>query len=241
MSFFNLEEPILRRKQTDLDVQDLEGLLAWQWTINGKPIFSLLYTRIDQVFLLWGWIVGIIFLIPHLFPTFAWTHQALIGSVLSLVGIGGMASFAWYWVTVEQLSWLIYLWGGVILSGLAITNYGIFAGIGTVLSDLSSIWLGLCGVGYLLMSLGLRSRTFLVAGAVHFTTIGLLNMMPSHQFLITAIVMAGTLFSLAEVQWDMRPPILSAVLSAEQIAFNQQQQRLRKQRKSINQTVSQRR
>lgn len=28
MSFFNLEEPILRRKQTDLDVQDLEGLLA---------------------------------------------------------------------------------------------------------------------------------------------------------------------------------------------------------------------
>lgn len=229
MSFFNREEPILRRKQTDLDIQDLEGLLTWHWEISGKPIFSFLYTRIDQVFLLWGWIVGIIFLTPQLFPTFAWTHQALLGSVLSLVGIGGMASFAWYWVTVERLSWLIYLWGGVVLSGLALTNYGIFAGVGAVLVNLCSIWLALCGVGYLLMSLGMRSRTFLIAGAIHFMTIGLLGMIPSHQFLITAIVMAGTLFSLAEVQWDMRPPILSPVLSAEQIAFNQQQQHLREQ------------
>ena len=64
MTFFNSQEPLLRRKQTDLDIQDLEGLISWQWKLNGVPIVSWLYTRIDQVFLLWGWIVGLIFLTP---------------------------------------------------------------------------------------------------------------------------------------------------------------------------------
>lgn len=229
---FDHSEPLLRRKQTDLDVQDLKGLISWQWKIKEKTIISLLYTRIDQVFLLWGWIVGIIFLTPHLFPTFAWGHQALLGSALSLIGIGGMIGFAWFWVKVEQLSWLIGLWGGLILGGLAITNYGIFAGVGNVLGNLCALWLLICSVGYLCMSWGLRSRTFALAGACHLATIGLLNWLPIYQFLITAIVMAGTLFLLAELQWDMRPPMPSPVLSEAQVAFNQQQQQRRRQNTS---------
>lgn len=227
--FFDHQAPLLRRKQTDLDIQDRKGLISWQWKIKGKPIISLLYTRIDQVFLLWGWIVGIIFLTPHLFPTFAWSHQALLGSGLSLMGLGGMIGFAWFWVKVEQLSWLIGLWGVLVLGGLAITNYGIFAGVGSVLGNLCAMWLMICSVGYVCMGWGLRSRTFLLAGGLHLATISVLNWLPVYQFLVTAIVMAGTLFLLAELQWDMRPPLVSPVLSPAQIAFNQQQQQRRQQ------------
>lgn len=227
MTFFNDREPMLRRKQTQLDVQDLEGLIFWQWKINETPVFSLFYTRIDQAFLLWGWIIGIIFLTPHFFPTFAWTHQALMGTGLSVLGIAGMATFTWFWVKVERLSWLIYLWSGLVLVGLGLTNYGIFAGVGAILISICSLWLGLCGLGYGLMGLGLRSRTFLIFGGLHLASIPLLSVAPSYQFLLTAAVMAGSLFLLAEVQWDMRPPLAAPVLSAEQIAFNQSQHRRR--------------
>ncbi|PSN18202.1 hypothetical protein C7271_13760 [filamentous cyanobacterium CCP5] len=227
MSFFNHQAPILRRKQTQLDVQDLEGLIHWEWKINGTPIVSLLYTRIDQVFLLWGWIVGVIFLTPQFFSTFAWTHQALLGTLLSIAGTAGMAAFAWFWVKVERLRWLIYLWGGLVLLGLGLTNYGVFGGVGEILVNLCPLWLGLCGLGYGVMGAGLRSRTFLLAGGLHLGVITLLGWAPTHQFLITAAVMAGTLFLLAEVQWDMRSPVASPVLSAEQIAFNQRQHQLR--------------
>lgn len=227
MTFFNHREPILRRKQTQLDIQDLEGLIFWQWKINETPVFSLLYTRVDQVFLLWGWIVGAIFLTPHFFPTFAWTHQALLGSALSLLGIVGMAAFAWFWVRVEQLSWLIYLWAGLVLLGLGLTNYGIFAGVGSILAYLCPMWLGLCGLGYGLMGLGMRSRTFLLFGGLHLMMMPLLQLALTHQFLLTATVMSGSLFLLAEVQWDMRSPIASPVLSPEQIAFNQNQRQSR--------------
>lgn len=228
MSFFNRQEPILRRKQPQLDIQDLKGLIYWEWKLNGTSVFTLLYTRIDQVFLLWGWIVGVIFLTPQFFPTFAWTHQALLGTVLSMVGLGGMAAFAWFWVKVEQLRWLLHLWGGLVLLGLGLTNYGIFVGVGAILANLCSIWLILCGFGYVFMAVGLRSRTFLIAGGLHGATIALLHLVPAHQFLITALVMAGTLFLLAEVQWDMRSPVASPVLSSEQTAFNQRQHQLRR-------------
>jgi hypothetical protein len=227
MSFFNPQAPILRRKQTHLDIQDLEGLIFWQWKIKEIPIFSLLYTRIDQVFLLWGWIVGAIFLTPQLLPAWGWTHQALLGTILSLVGIGGMAGFARFWVKVEQLTWLIYLWGVLVILGLGLTNYGIFMGIGSILMNLCPLWLSLCGCGYVVMGLGMRSRTFLTVGILHFGSIPVLQVVPSYQFLTTALIMSGTLFTLAEVQWDMRPPVVSPILSREQIAFNQKQERLR--------------
>jgi hypothetical protein len=54
MSFFNASEPLIRRKQEALDLQDLQGLLRLRWRVGPVNLFSLLYTRIDQVFVVWG-------------------------------------------------------------------------------------------------------------------------------------------------------------------------------------------
>jgi len=47
-------QPILRRKPRALDVQDLEGLLRVHLAVKDVTPFSGFYTRIDQVFLVWG-------------------------------------------------------------------------------------------------------------------------------------------------------------------------------------------
>ncbi|MEM9265948.1 MAG: hypothetical protein AAGA46_10535 [Cyanobacteria bacterium P01_F01_bin.13] len=227
MSFFRCEEPILRRKQTQLDVQDLSGLISWRWQINQRQIISWLYTRIDQVFLVWGWITGVIFLTPQLFPLISWHDQAIFLSGLSLLGIGMMTWLAWFWVKVEQLRWLIYLWSGLVVIGLALTDYGIFMGSGMILINLCPLWLMLCALGYVVMGVGMRSRTFLMFATLHSCAIPLLSLAPGYQFSITAMVISSSLFFLAEVQWDMRPPVFSEALSAEQNAFNQKQHQLR--------------
>ncbi|MEO0407094.1 MAG: hypothetical protein AAF289_07070 [Cyanobacteria bacterium P01_A01_bin.135] len=226
MSFFNAQEPILRRKQVHLDIQDLQGLIRWRWQVNQQTLVSWLYTRIDQVFLLWGWITGLIFLTPQFFAV-SWTDQAILWSALSVAGVAVMTWLAWFWVTVEQLRWLIYLWCELVLVGVALTDYGIFVGSALILANLCALWLGLCAIGYGLMGLGMRSRTFLLMAGLHSLAIPLLSWVPAYQFLLTALVVSGSLFALAELQWDMRPPSESKVLSAEQNSFNQQQQQLR--------------
>jgi hypothetical protein len=227
MTFFDPSQPLLRRKQTELDIQDLQGLIRWRWQVNQRTVLSWLYTRIDQVFLLWGWVTGLIFLTPHLWPTVSWTDQALLWSVLTVVALGLMARLAWFWVTVEQLRWLVYSWGGLLLGGLALTDYGIWAGSGVILSHLCPLWLGVCALGYGAMGIGMGSRTFVLLAMLHAATLPVLTLVPAYQFLTTALVMAGSLFSLAEVQWDMRPPQVSAVLDPAQQAFNGEQQRQR--------------
>ena len=226
MSFFNAQEPILRRKQVHLDVQDLQGLIRWRWQVQQRTLVSWLYTRIDQVFLLWGWITGVIFLTPQ-FLAVSWTDQAILWSVLSVVGAAVMTWLAWFWVKVEQLRWLIYLWCELVLLGVALTDYGIFAGSAMVLMNLCALWLGLCAIGYGVMGLGMRSRTFMLMAGLHLLAIPVVNLVPAYQFLLTALVVSGSLFVLAELQWDMRSPSESKVLTAEQNAFNLQQQQLR--------------
>lgn len=227
MSFFNTQGPILRRKQPHLDVQDLDGLLAWRWHVNQRPIISWLYTRIDQVFLSWGWITGFIFLTPQLFPLISWHDQAIFWSALSLVGIGVMIWLAWFWVKVERFRWLIYLWSTLVVIGLGLTDYGIFMGSGLILMNLCPLWLVLCAVGYGAMGWGMRSRTFLMVAVFHGAAIPLLGLAQAYQFLITAVVISSSLFFLAEVQWDMRPPVYSETLSQAQNEFNRQQQNIR--------------
>ena len=48
MTAFSTTEPILRRKQHALDVQDLEGLLRVNLKIKDLELFSGFYTRIDK-------------------------------------------------------------------------------------------------------------------------------------------------------------------------------------------------
>ena len=108
MSFFDAREPFIRKKQEALDVQDLQGLLRLRWQVGRVSLFSLLYTRIDQVFVVWGWITGLIFITAQFLPL-SWQIQAILWSVLTLAGTLMMTCLAWFWVRVEQLCWLVYV------------------------------------------------------------------------------------------------------------------------------------
>lgn len=226
MTFFNPTEPIIRIKQPELDIQDLKGLLKIHLKLGNITILSSFYTRIDQVFLLWGWISLIIFMIAQFLPI-SWITQAYWWSTLTIIGTLGMTGLSYYWVKIEQVAWIVYWWMLLMLIGLILTNFGIFGGWSDILMSLCPLWLGLCAFGYLGTGIGLRSRAFLIAGFLHIIGIFLLPYLISWQFLASGLIMGGTLLFFAEVQWDMRSPIESYLLTAEQLAFNQQQHQRR--------------
>jgi hypothetical protein len=223
MTAFNSTQPIIRRKQHALDVQDLAGLLHIHIQIKDLKLFSSFYTRIDQVFILWGSITAIIFCTAQFLP-FSWTDQAIIWSVLTLMGSWGTCHLAWYWVTVERLRWVVYTWVGLMLGGIAFTNWGIFGGGWVILPHLCFLWLGLSAIGYLVTAGGLRSRAFFLSALLHIGGLALLPYLPTWQFLCTGLITAGSLFLLAEVQWDMQSTHDDQLLTAEQKQFNQRQQ-----------------
>ncbi|MCU0526693.1 MAG: hypothetical protein MUF72_17925 [Elainella sp. Prado103] len=226
MPFFNSSEPILRFKQETLDFQDQVGLwqIHWQW---GDRTISRFYTRIDQIFLLWGMITALIFGVAQ-FCQITWTTQALVWTGLTLLGVLGMGLLAWFWVSVERLRWLIYSWAGLMILGILYTDLCILAGQWQLSPYLCSVWLGLSALGYLLMGWGMRSRTFLLTAGFHLSAIPLLPYTGHWQFIMTGLVIAGCLLFLSEVQWDMRPPIEFAVLTVEQRQFNHTQQQKRR-------------
>lgn len=222
MSFFNVSEPLLRSKQAALDLQDLQGLLQIRWRLGNVNLLSLLYTRIDQIFVVWGWITGIIFVTAQFLPL-SWHLQAILWSVLTLVGVLTMSGLAWFWVRVEQLCWVVYAWAALLLIGVGVTDCGIFLSWGQLLMHLCPLWLGLSAIGYFCTGWALRSRTFMLAGVLHLLGIVVLPYSASWSFITTGAVIAGTLLFLAEVQWDMRPPSATAILTAEQQQFNREQ------------------
>ncbi len=227
MSFFNLTEPILRSKQYNLDYQDLQGLLHLDLKIKDKTLFSNIYTRIDQVFIVWGLISSAIFVTGQFAPI-SWTTQAIFWSILTAIGTIAMTVLTYFWVKVERLQWILYGWSLLMLVGVVLTDCGIFLGWGQVLMHLCHIWLGLCAIGYLLTGWGLSSRALATAGLFHLLGIALLPYVMGWQFLTTGLIMVASLLILAETQWDMRRPIKNyAVLSDQQMQFNREQYRLR--------------
>ena len=227
MTFFNPVEPILRRKQEALDYQDLQGHLHVQLQIKNKTLFRALYTRIDQVFVVWGLISAAIFITAQFAPI-SWIVQALIWSMLTTVGTGAMVVLTHFWVTVERLRWILYCWVILMLGGTAVTDLGIFFGWGQVLMHLCHLWLGLSAVGYFCTGWGMRSRAFIVSGLFHLLGIALLPYVGGWQFLATGLVMVANLFVFAATQWDMRPPIDNyGLLTEEQRQFNQEQYKRR--------------
>lgn len=226
MTFFNSDQPILRLKQEALDIQDLSGLLRVHWKVGDITLFQMLYTRIDQVFVLWGGITAIIFGVAQFYPI-SWTDQAIAWAALTTFGVILMAWLSWYWVSIEQLRWVVYCWSGLMLIGVALTAYGIFCGCGWILLNLCPLWLGLSAFGYWVCGIGMRSRTFLITGLFHVIAIPMLAITPGLQFFHTGVVMAGSLFLLSGIQWDMRLPVEFQLLTVEQKAFNQEQHRLR--------------
>ena len=226
MSSFNFSSPLLRDKQTALDVQDLQGILNIEWKIWNKKLFSSSYTRIDQVFIIWGLVAAIIFTTAQFMPI-SWTTQAICWSALSLIATAIMVAFTWFWVSVERLRWVVCCWVLLVLTGVTITDLGIFLGWGEILMRLCPLWLGLSAIGYFYTGLGLRSRTLILNSLVHIGAIALLPYIISWQFLATGLVMGFSLLILAQLQWDMRSPIEYKLLTLEQREFNRQQQQLR--------------
>jgi hypothetical protein len=219
-------QPILRRKQHALDIQDQEGLLRLHVKIGEWTLLSRFYTRIDQVFLLWGSITAIIFCTGQ-FSTLSWMTQAVLWTVLTVLGAFGTVCLAWYWVSVERLRWVVFAWISLMLLGVGLTDWGIFGNGGEILAYLSALWLGLSAAGYLIMSWGMKSRAFLTNGLLHLGAICLLPMVDTWQFLLTGMVTAGSLFLLAEVQWDMKSATYCKRLTEAQRLFNEMQQKIR--------------
>ncbi len=122
---------------------------------------------------------------------------------------------------------MVYAWGLLAISGVVITDLAIFQGLPLILINLCPLWLGLSAVGYILTGIGLRSRALLLCGLAHAGAIFLLPYFMAWQFIFTGLVMKACLILLAELQWELRPPIDSAWLSPEQKEFNRRQQQLR--------------
>ncbi|MDJ0589492.1 MAG: hypothetical protein QNJ72_05775 [Pleurocapsa sp. MO_226.B13] len=227
MDLFNSAEPIIRRKQHALDFQDRQGLLQLKVKISNKTLFNSLYTRIDQVFVVWGLITAVIFITAQFAPI-DWITQATFWSVLTGIGTIAMTVLTHFWVKVERLRWMLYAWIALMLGGVIVTDLGIFLGWGRVLMHLCHLWLGLSAIGYFCTGLGLRSRAFIIAGVVHLVGILILPFCLGWQFLATGLVMTANLLMFAETQWDMRPPIENYdLLSEEQKEFNRQQYLIR--------------
>ncbi|WGV25165.1 hypothetical protein [Halotia branconii] len=226
MTVLPISQPLLRDKQEALDFQDLQGLLRLNLKIGQLRVLSGFYTRIDQVFILWGLICAGMFLTAQFLPI-SWYTQAILWSVLTCLGTMGMVVLTWFWVSVEKVRWLIYCWVILMLGGVLITDASIFLGWGEILMRLCALWLGLSSIGYLCTALALRSRTFLMTAIIHLLGIMAMPYFGQWQFLATGIIIIMSLLILAEWQWDMRQPIDSDILTPEQKQFNKQQQQLR--------------
>ncbi|MEM9274748.1 MAG: hypothetical protein AAGA80_17565 [Cyanobacteria bacterium P01_F01_bin.143] len=227
MTYFNFAEPIFRPKQKELDYQDLQGLLKFSIKIRNNTLLSAFYTRIDQVFVLWGLISAVIFFTAQFSPI-DWMTQAIFWSIITLVGTLTMGFLTYFWVRVEKLRWVLYTWAFLMLGGVIITDYGILYSWVPVLINLCPLWLGLSAIGYLCTGFGLRSRAFIVSGLFHLLGIAILPYFLGWQFLVTGLIMTLNLLVFAETQWDMRPPIRDYnLLTEEQAEFNKQQYLLR--------------
>jgi hypothetical protein len=227
MVLFNTAEPIIRRKQKALDFQDRQGLLQFKLRISNKTLFNNIYTRIDQVFVVWSLVTAVIFFTAQFAPI-DWITQAVFWSLLTVVGTVGMTILTHFWVKVERLRWVLYAWIVLMVGGVIVTDLSIFCSWGQILMRLCHMWLGLSAIGYICTGLGLRSRAFIMAGLFHLLGILVLPFCLGWQFLATGLVMTANLWMFAETQWDMRPPIDNYdVLTQEQKTFNREQYLIR--------------
>ena len=227
MTYFNLAEPIFRPKQKELDYQDRQGLLKFSITIKNSTLLSSFYTRIDQVFVLWGLISAVIFFTAQFAPI-DWITQAIFWSIITLIGTAIMGFLTYFWVQVERLRWVLYTWALLMLGGVIVTDCAILYGWGQVLMNLCPMWLALSAIGYICTGVGMRSRAFIVSGIFHVLGIAVLPYFMGWQFLVTGLIVTLNLLVFAETQWDMRPPIKNYnLLTEEQAKFNRQQYLLR--------------
>lgn len=193
--------PLFQFKQDTVDPVDLHGVVRIRWGNPAKPFLSTYLTQLDQALLVWGGATAAIFLIAQ-FYAFSWTFQAVIWSVLSGVATLVSGKLGWFWVSSRRQRWILYTWSLVVLMGLLLTAYGIFAGLPMVLVNLCPVWLVLCAIGYFATGIGIQAPAFMLSGAVHLAIIPALVTFPAWQFFWTGVTMSGCLFCLALLQWD---------------------------------------
>ena len=207
MFFFRLQQPILKKKQLSLDESQLNALKCIKLKLNNQQKIPLcgIYTCIDQAMAIWGLVSAIIFIGAQFLPI-SWIDQAIIWSILTVVGITITLVLTHAWTLLEQVSWLLYLWMSLMLLGLVTTDLAIAYGWSFILANLCNLWLLLSLIGYCLTGLGIRSRAFLLSAIIHGVTVFILPFFAGWQFLITGLVMASNLLIFAEGQWDMLLP-----------------------------------
>lgn len=198
---FNPNLPVLRRKRSAYDIEDLPGLWRVHWQLGSKTLLSTFYTRIDQACLLWGFISAFIFISAQFLPI-DWQTQALMWSGLTMIGTAAMVELARYWRKVEPLSQVIDAWVWLMLIGLALTDLSIGFSWGWLMAQLCPLWLGLNAVGYFYTGAKMRSRAFAVVGLVHLLGIAILPYVGIWQFLTTGLLTGISALLLAELQWD---------------------------------------
>ena len=75
MTFFNYSVAPLRRKQFNMEVQELEGLWQVQFPLGKDRFYSKCYTCLDRVCLLWSLLLIPMFGTAQFFPV-SWMLQA---------------------------------------------------------------------------------------------------------------------------------------------------------------------
>lgn len=201
MSFFNPNQSVLEHKQLIWTSEELEEMRCIELKFSPQIHLSGIYTCIDQAFVIWGLISAIIFITAQFSPL-NWLNQAIIWSILTIVGTLAMIKLTFYWVKFQKLEWLVYLWSVLMLTGLIITDLGIFYGWSWVLVNLCPLWLLLSAIGYLGTGFAVRSRALFLAAFIHAIAILFLPMVISWQFLFTGLIMTSNLLLYAEKQWD---------------------------------------
>lgn len=201
MTFFNDSVPPLRRKPPNVNLAQFPGVWRINFRLGKKAFYSTFYTRLDQACILWSVISIVIFTTAQFLPL-SWTIQAVLWTMLTLVGIGLTVGLTRIWLKQEQLKWVIYSWIALMLSGVIVTDLSIFCNWGEVLLYLCPLWLCLSGIGYILTGFGMRSRTFIVTSLIHLLGILILPYLAAWQFLTTGLLIGTSTLILAEFQWD---------------------------------------
>ena len=199
--FFDFQIPVLRLKPSAFAIEDLPGLWRIHWQVGDRPIISTFYTRIDQACLLWGVISIAIFTTAQFFPL-NWTFQAILWSVLTVVGTAAMHWLTEPWSRFQHFRWVLGWWAVLMVGGLVITDLSIFLSWGAVLVRLCPLWLILNGLGYIGTGFRMRSRAFITIALIHLLAIALLPYFAAWQFLITGLVIGISVLLVAELQWD---------------------------------------
>lgn len=203
MTSFDLSEPLSPSASETIGMQDWTGLLRVHLSRQRQALSALCFTELDQAFAAWGVVTLVIFSIAQ-FSSLTWTTQALIDAALTGATIAGTSGLTWQIASIAKLRWVVSLWAILMMLGMVVTAYGIFASVPMILANLCPLWMGLCTLGYGAMAVGMGSRCFSACTGVHAAAIALLYLNPSWQFFTSGWVIALTLFFFSVVPWDMR-------------------------------------